>query len=61
MRKSFCFNEEDILKIINALNINKAHGHDDSKSTVKCLSMIFNNCIKTVIFIEIWNRSNISK
>ena len=26
---SFSFNEEVILKIINALNINKAHGHDD--------------------------------
>ena len=26
---SFCFNEEFILKIINALNINKAHRHDD--------------------------------
>ena len=26
---SFCFNEEFIAKIINALNINKAHRHDD--------------------------------
>ena len=26
---SFCFNKEVILKIINALNINKAHTHDD--------------------------------
>ena len=28
---SFSFNEEVMLKIINALNINKAHGHDDNQ------------------------------
>ena len=51
---SFFFNEEVILKIINAFNINKAHGYHDisiwmiklcSKSVVKPLSMIFNNCM----------------
>ena len=65
---SFCVNEEVILKIINALNINKAHGHDDisirmiklcGKSIVKPLSMIFNNCIDTGTFPDIWNRSDI--
>ena len=65
---SFCVNEEVILKIINALNINKAHGHDDisirmiklcGKSIVKPLSMIFNNCIDTGTFPDIWKRSNI--
>ena len=65
---SFCVNEEVILKIINALNINKAHGHDDisirmiklcGKSIVKPLSMIFNNCIDTGTFSDIWKRSNI--
>ena len=57
MLSSFSFNEEVILKIINALNINKAHGHDDisirmiklcSKSVVKPFSIIFKNCIDTV-------------
>ena len=64
----FSFNEEVILKIINALNINKAHGHDDisirmiklcSKSVVKPLSIIFKNCIDTGTFPDIWKRSNI--
>ena len=53
---SFSFNEEVILKIINALNINKAHEHDDisilmiklcSKSIVKPLPIIFRNCTDT--------------
>ena len=52
-----------MLQIINALNINKAHGHDDisiwmiklcGKSVVKPLSMIFNNCIDTGTFPDIW-------
>ena len=64
---SFCFNEGVILKIFNASNINKAHGHDDisirmiklcSKSVVKLLPMIFNNCIDTGTFPDIWKRSN---
>ena len=65
---SFYFNEEVILKIIYALNINKAHGHDDisirmiklcSKSVIKPLSIIFKNYIKTGTFPDIWKRSNI--
>ena len=65
---SFCFNEEVILKIISALNINKAHGHDDisiriinlfSKSALKPLSMILNNCVYTGTFPDFWKRSNI--
>ena len=63
-----CVNKEVILKIINALDIKKAHGHDDisiwmiklcDKSIVKPLSMIFNNCIDTGTFPDIWKRSNI--
>ena len=57
-----------ILKIINALNIIKAHGHHDisiwmiklcGKPIVKLLSMIFNNCIDTGTFPNICKRSNI--
>ena len=52
------------LKIINALNINKAHGHDDIsirmiKSIVKPLCTIFKNCINTGTFPDFWKRSNI--
>ena len=55
----FSFNQEVILKIIYALNINKAHGHNDlsirmiklySKSVVKPLSVIFKSCIDTGTF-----------
>ena len=55
---SFSFTEV-ILKIINALNITKAHGHDDisiqmiklcSKSVVKPLSIIFRKCTDLVHF-----------
>lgn len=57
---SFCFNEEVILKIINALYINEASGYDDlsiwmmlcSKFVVKPLSMIFKDCIETGTFRE---------
>ena len=63
----FSFNEKVVLKIINDLNINKAHGHYDrlcrtiklcSKSVVKPLS-IFKNCIDTGTFPDIWKRSNV--
>ena len=67
-RPSLCsFNEKVVLKIINDLNINKAHGHYDrlcrtiklcSKSVVKPLS-IFKNCIDTGTFPDIWKRSNV--
>ena len=55
----FFSNEEVILKIVNAFNINKAHGYHDisiwmiklcSKSVVKPLSMIFNNCMDSFQF-----------
>ena len=51
------------LKIITALNINKTYGYNDislemiklcSKSVVKPLSMIINNCIDTGTFLDIW-------
>ena len=65
---SLYVNEEVILEIINALNIDKAHGYDDisiwmiklcCKSVVKHLYMIFNNCTDTSTFPDIWKRSNI--
>ena len=64
----FSFNQEVILKIIYALIINKAHGHNDlsirmiklySKSVVKPLSVIFKSCIDTGTFPDNQKRSNI--
>ena len=59
---------EDVLKIIKSLNINKAHGLDDISITllqnsvaevVKPLSLIFKNCIQYGIFPNLWKKSNI--
>ena len=52
--------EDDILKIVRALNSNKAHGHDEisvrmikicDEELVKTLSLIYKNCIDTGIFL----------
>ena len=57
--KSINFSDNDILKIIRSLDINKAHGHDDisvrmvkicDDAIKKPLSIIYKNCIKTGIY-----------
>ena len=62
------FNEDEILKVIRALNIHKAHGHDDisirmikicDKSLLKPLIILFENSIKSSFYPDIWKRSNI--
>ena len=62
------FEDQDILKIIRALDIKKAHDHDiistrmikicDS-SIVKPLPIIFRNSLNSGIFPDNWKRSNI--
>ena len=65
---SLDLNEEEILKIIRALNIHKAHGHNDisirmiqicHKSLLKPLILLFQNSAKLSYFSDIWKRSNI--
>ena len=65
---SFQFNDQDILKIIRALHVNKAHGCDDisihmikicDQSIFKPLSMIYQNCLNTGTFPDIWKKSNV--
>ena len=65
---SLDLNEDEILKIIRALNIHKAHGHDDisirmikicDKSLLKPLILLFENSIKSSCYPDIWKRSNI--
>ena len=65
---SIKFDNNDILKIIRSLNINKAHGHDDisvrmikmcDESLVQPLSLIFRGCIDTGIYPDTWKKSNI--
>ena len=61
-------NDQDILKIIHSLNINKAHGYDDISirllktcysSIVKPLSIIFKNCLQSWSFPNNWKKSNV--
>ena len=62
------FNEDEILKIIRALNLHKAHGHGDisirmikicDKSLLKPLMLLFENSNKSSCYPHIWKRSNI--
>ena len=62
--KSIDFKEVQSLKIIRALNTNKAHGHDDvstriikicDKSLLKPLILLF----KISCYPDIWKRSHI--
>ena len=64
----FNFNDDDMIKIIKCLNINKVQGNDNisirmikicEKAIVKPLSIIYKNCIDTGIFSDLWNKSNI--
>ena len=68
MLTSLDFSEEEIRKIIRALNIHKVHGHDDisirmikicDKSLLKPLVLLFQNSVKLSYFPVIWKRSNI--
>ena len=62
------FSDDQILKILRALEINKAHGHDEisvrmlklcDKSIITPLSLLFQNCIDTRTFPDTWKKSNI--
>ena len=60
--------EDNDIKIIRSLNINKAHGHDNISvrmlkicdlAIIKPLSMIFRNCINNSTFPDLSKKSNI--
>ena len=62
------FENERLLKIIQSLDTNKVHGYDGisirilklrSPSIVKPLSIIFQNCLKSSIFLDNWKKGNI--
>ena len=66
--KSLEFKEVEILKIIRALNVNKAHGYDCifirmikiyDKSLLKPLILLFKNSSQSFCYPDIWKRSNI--
>ena len=65
---SIDFDEGELLKIIRALNINKAHGHDDisirmikicDKSLIKPLTFLFKTSLRSSHYPDIWKKSNI--
>ena len=65
---SLDFNEEKIVKLIRALNINKAHGHYDIsirmikiyvKSLLKPLVLLLQYSAKLSYYPDIWKTSNI--
>ena len=65
---SLDFDEDELLLIIRALNINKAHGHDDisirmikicDKSLIKPLMLIFKKSIRSSYYPNIWKKSNV--
>ena len=62
------FSQDDIAKIIQNLDQNKAHGHDNisirmlkicGSSIYKPLEMIFKQCIETGFFPSEWKKTNI--
>ena len=62
------FDNEKLLKIIQSLDANKAHGYDGilirilklgSRSIIKPLSVIFQNCLKSSTFPDDWKKGNI--
>ena len=61
------FDNNNILKIISSLNVNKAHGDDGifvrmikmcDESLVQPLSLIFRGCIDIGVYPDTWKKSN---
>ena len=66
--KTICFGKSDVVKLIKALDISKAHGHDGiSVKMIKIcvdsiappLTMIFQNSLAGGIFANDWKKANI--
>ena len=65
---SVCFSQDNIAKIIQSLDSNNAHDHDNisicmvkicGSSTSKLLEMIFKQCIETGVFLSERKMGNI--
>ena len=66
--QSITFSESVVIKIIRALDVDKAHGHDDisvrmiklsTNSVSHLLTLIFQNSMAAGTLATQWNRSNI--
>ena len=63
--QSITFSESVVIKIIRALDVDKAHGHDDisvrmikfsTNSVPHLLTLIFQNSMAAATFATQWNR-----
>ena len=63
-----CFGKSDVIKLIKALEVSKAHGHDRisvkmikicADSIAHSLTLIFQNSIVAGIFTNDWKKANI--
>ena len=59
----------DTGKIIEALQVNKAHGHDQisirmlklcESAITKPLYLIFKNCLRSNTFLDVWKKANVT-
>ena len=66
--KTLCFCKSDVIKLIKALDVSKAHGHDGiSVKMIKIcggsiahpLTLIFQNSVAAGIFANDWKKANI--
>ena len=65
---SFNVSSEDIFQLLKNLDSNKAHGHDEisvkmlklcALSICKPLTLLFENCLASEHFYDVWKKSNI--
>ena len=66
--KTICFGKSDVIKLIKALNVSNAHGHDGisvkiikicADSIAHPLTLIFQNSLVAGIFANDWKKANI--
>ena len=66
--KTICFGKSDVVKLIKAVDVNKAHGHDGisvkmikicADSIAHPLTLIFQKSLVAGIFANDWKKDNI--
>ena len=64
--QSLCFGKSDVIKLIKALDVSKAHGNDGVSFKIMkicagsiALTLIFQNSIVAGIFANDWKKANI--
>ena len=61
--QTFCFGKSDVIKLIKALDVSKAHGHDGISVKIihkaYPLTFIFQNSFVAGVFANDWQKANI--